>query len=176
MCNNGLNRSQLTKAPSIRIRFCLKTDSFYPFSKNNPPPHVAFLNRFCHSTRKSNSDWKRHHLWWEHAHLQAREMVASIMCRVDWIQHRDVFPKSSFSSIYKSITELRFQNRHYTERFGKVFSDRFHWTRVSWTAKKKSPFSNKNGYVWTGPKYLNHFVLQQIVWCPLIKSLHIKRS
>lgn len=137
MCNNGLNRSQLIKAPSIRIPFCLKTDIFSPFSKNNLPPHVAFFNRFCHSTRKSNSDWKRHHLWWEHAHLQAREIVASIMYRVDWIQPRDVFQKSPFSSIHKSITKLPFQTLHYGERFGKGFRDCFHWIRVSWTAKPK---------------------------------------
>ena len=35
--------------------------------KKYPRPRVAFLNCFCPSVRKRNTDWKRYHLWREHA-------------------------------------------------------------------------------------------------------------
>lgn len=35
--------------------------------QKNPRPLVAFLNRYFPSVRKRNIDWKRYHLWREHA-------------------------------------------------------------------------------------------------------------
>ena len=51
------NVSLSTKAPSSRIRVYLKTEIvFSVFKKKFPRSHVAFLNGFCPSKRKRNSD------------------------------------------------------------------------------------------------------------------------
>ena len=46
------------------ISFCLKTEIFSQFKKiiRNRRLHVAFLNRFCPSTRKHHSYWQQYHL------------------------------------------------------------------------------------------------------------------
>ena len=53
-----LTVSLSTKAPSSRIRVCLKTEIVFSVfkKKKNPRSHVAFLNGFCPSKRKRNSD------------------------------------------------------------------------------------------------------------------------
>ena len=45
-----------SKAPRTCNRFCLKAEGFLLHVRKNLRPNVAFLNRFCQSTRKRNDD------------------------------------------------------------------------------------------------------------------------
>ena len=83
--------SQVNWGPRPRLRFCFKMKNFSSVFQGNPRPHVSFLNRFCPSTQKHNSDWKRDHLWWEHAHLLVSEPNLSYLVHgIDWIKQSDV--------------------------------------------------------------------------------------
>ena len=67
-------------------------------------------------TRKRNSNCKRYHLWWEHAHLlkfnPARSCRVISVREIYWIQHRDAKRRFQKSSIWRAFLQwLRFQRK-----------------------------------------------------------------
>ena len=103
---------------------------------------TVYLNRFRPSTRTRKNDGN------------------TIACSTGYALHdvwHHLIRKSSFSSVHtKKIVWWRFQKSPIWETFGKdAFSvtvlTGYVWM-VGQTGGKKSPFSNQNGYLWTGPK------------------------
>ena len=88
----------------------------------------------------------------------AREMVTSKLMRgIDWIQHHDVIVYKNLvfigPHIYSKTAFIKLSALDSVfERC--VFGDHFHRTEYKWVVgqagEKKSLFSNKNGFVWTG--------------------------
>ena len=77
--------------PVNKYPFLFETEIFYVYK--NRRPHLVFFNRFCPSTRKRNSDWKRCHLWWEHTRLLVYEPVTCNRLKKKTPQHWRMFLK-----------------------------------------------------------------------------------
>ena len=97
---------------SSKIRLCPNESIFFktifpPSSKKKPRPHDAFLNTFYSSSRKRNSEWKRYHLWWEHAHLLVFNTVTRSFSKTYVFIHPQQYSKTAFSktSSSKSVVE-----------------------------------------------------------------------
>ena len=76
----------------------------------------------------------------------------------------------------RRIREGRVTQRTFLKRC--VFGDRFHWIRVDGrpNRKKKPPFPNKNGYMWTGPQSSVSLPMPFLLFsllCYFIPSLHV---
>ena len=87
-------------SPVHTYPFCVgKGRIFCPVFQTFSRPHLAFFNRFCPSTQKRNSNWKRYHL--QFSLMEAYAFTG--------IQHRDVI--APFLSIHSSKAKRRFQNQ-----------------------------------------------------------------
>ena len=91
-----------------------------------------------------------------------------------------IFEKLCFRRSTRKRETGVFKNLHSGERFWKdafsviVFTG--YLRTVGKTAGKKSAFSNKNGYVWTGPKGLNYDLYLDALWWPAKISRHFPSS
>ena len=124
-----------------------KLISFYPFSKN-AHPHVASSNRIHTKTlKRCNYDsipyWACVMPWWFLMMyfwcMTSSYSKSSVFVRSHLIEKPAFWKISTLESVFEKM------------RFGWPFSLDSCGRSVGQTGGEKSPFSNKNGYVWTGP-------------------------
>ena len=138
--------------------------NFSSVFQGNPRPHVSFLNRFCPSTQKHNSDWKRDHLWWEHAHLLVSEPNLSYLVHgIDWIQQSDVIVVNTSVFIHPheysttAFSKISAPESVFLRRW--VFGDCSHrlivWTRTQ-TGQENLRFQTKMDTCWRGLISISH--------------------
>ena len=86
-----------------------------------------------------------------------------------------VFRKSLFSSVQASTRSPRFRERFWKDAFSLTVFTGYVWT-VGQTGRKKPPFSNENGYMWTGPQSSVSLQMPFLLFyllCYFIPSLHV---
>ena len=86
-----------------------------------------------------------------------------------------VFRKSLFSSVQAYTRSPRFRERFWKDAFSLTVFTGCVWT-VGQTGRKKPPFSNENGYMWTGPQSSVSLPMPFLLFyllCYFIPSLHV---